>query len=488
MSATTAELKILISVLQDSKNNIPGILAELRNLAGGVKGLLGPLGGTAKEAADAVDKITGSSDKATKGIKKLGEGEADAKKLGRGLKDAEKNAADLNNSIEKVMRAVKFMAGGFLALEGVRWVKDLADTAARNEVLATVLHVVGKNAGYSREELDKADRSIQKLGITAQASRQSMTQFLQGGFKLDKLEALAKAAQDTAVVLGTDSSEAFQRMITAVQTMNTLSLRTMGIIVTNEQAQERYAAKIGKTANQLTLMQQQEALLQATLDKSKKLQGAYGEAMGNVGKQITSLARFQEQLAATVGSALLPAYGALVDEFTLLLKHLTLISEEMNGQGEGAITLGDAVRTLASELRLLIEFGARHHEAILNIIKAWIAWRLILNPVIKLIGWLTGDGLVNLIIKFNYVIQIIGLVGAGFILLGGGIIYCQLHFERFGKFISGLVGIFATVGQAIASLALVLGNTLVQALKLAGNVIAHPFTADSYKKPWTDAR
>jgi len=250
------------------------ILAELRNLAGGVKGLLGPLGGTAKEAADAVDKITGSSDKATKGIKKLGEGEADAKKLGRGLKDAEKNAADLNNSIEKVMRAVKFMAGGFLALEGVRWVKDLADTAARNEVLATVLHVVGKNAGYSREELDKADRSIQKLGITAQASRQSMTQFLQGGFKLDKLEALAKAAQDTAVVLGTDSSEAFQRMITAVQTMNTLSLRTMGIIVTNEQAQERYAAKIGKTANQLTLMQQQEALLQATLDKSKKLQGA----------------------------------------------------------------------------------------------------------------------------------------------------------------------------------------------------------------------
>jgi hypothetical protein len=393
---------------------------------------------------------------------------------------------NLDAAANKLIGTLKFLAGGFLALQSVRFIKDLADTAARAQVLATVLHVVGLNAGYSRDKLDEADRKIQALGITAMASRQSLTQFLQAELDLADAPLLARAAQDAAVILGTDSSTAFERLVTAVQTSNTLMLRHMGIIVSADTAYQKYATSIGKSVTQLTAAQRAQAFLNATLEQAKKIQGSYTAAMGDVGKQLTSLDRLTTDLKTSLGNNLLPAYLAIVQELTLFLQQLKLTADGIYGQGEGARALGQTVQTLARAFFTAVKFLIEYRDVIIPIILLWASLSKVLIPVINLffklkdaMAGIGGSILVRIIAG-------IGLLASGLILLGGAIITAQLYFPRFNAAIGGIIGVVLTAAKAFALLAYVIAGGLVAALETLYNRIAHPFDPASWINPWKE--
>ncbi|HUW34350.1 MAG TPA: hypothetical protein VM223_22305, partial [Planctomycetota bacterium] len=88
--------------------------------------------------------------------------------------------------------------------------------AATNEMLATSLEVIGKNAGWEAEELYKAVEAVKEKGITTSAATKAVTLFIQAQLALGKssevataeISKLARVSQDLAVVAGVNSSEA----------------------------------------------------------------------------------------------------------------------------------------------------------------------------------------------------------------------------------------------------------------------------------------
>jgi len=340
---TTANLDIRIRAFIDGMNNLSTVVDNIRGVG-----------------SASTDAAHGASVMSHKG-----------KELGTQLEAMGEGYSKLTGYIKAA--AAAFV--GFLAVQGV---KELADYAARSETLGITLGVVSKNAGYSKDQIAGYEKGLEKLGITTQAARTSMTAMIQAGLPLgpmtagatSNVERLARAAQDLAVVTGENSSYTFQRMITNIQQMDTMGLRFMGLNINIQAAQEKFATSINKTTAALTQQQKIQAVNNAVLEEATKLQGAYELSMESVGKKVSSMTRYQEQLSQAIGQHLLPAYGAIVDSATLLLKHLESIAKGMDSSGEASKHFGGVIGQLADTISYVVEGIASFVAANVDILES----------------------------------------------------------------------------------------------------------------------
>jgi len=359
-----------------------------------------------------------------------------------GLKDT---ASQLEGAFAGAVRGAKFLAGGFLAIQAVGFVKSLADVAARAETLDIVLGVVGKNAGYTRDELTKADKAVQRLGITADASRESLTRLLQAKIPLDFAAPFARAAQDLAVVSGEGSSETMQRLVTNVQQMDTQGLKFMGLIVDREAALARAAALAGR---ELTKTEQVIAFGNATLAAAAGLTGTYEASMSSAGKQLSSLPRIIKEIQLSIGNLLLPAYAALVQATGDILKAINSMMNTFAGvksatgdSATGMFTLADAITSVSGKIVDFIKWMERNKNIILLVVDAlqllataWVALKVIGVVTSLITGAIAAFGVVS-----GAVATFTGLLALG----TGGLV----------AFIGTLATLFAPVTLAVAAIA-----------------------------------
>jgi hypothetical protein len=124
------ELKVLISVLQSGNalqnmlnqiNQISKALTTLQQQSAGAGAGLPTGQGTnqANALANALNSVAGGANNA-----------------GNAAKQAAPGVLSLEDAVGKLWKAVKFLSGGFLALQSIRFLKDLADTAARQKCSA----------------------------------------------------------------------------------------------------------------------------------------------------------------------------------------------------------------------------------------------------------------------------------------------------------------------------------------------------------------
>lgn len=354
-----ANVQIVITAVNSATATIQTLIGDLSKVSAQLQGIVPP----AKGAGDALGGLGGQ-----KG----------------GLDGIASSVTGIASAATLAGNAVKFMAGGFLAMQGLGLVKGFADAAARTETLGVVLNVVGKNAGITHTELDRTDKKIQALGITAAASRESLTKFIQSGLNVADASRLARAAQDLAVVAGENSSATFARLILNIQQGDVHGLAWMGLVVDMSEATKRYAEAHNKTADSLSGTEKKQALLNEVLRKSVDLQGTYEASMSTVGKQLGSLERIQDTLAASMGVQLLPAYLTFVQSMQEVLKNLTLVSDEAGKQTDAAYALADAVHTIVTSLVELSKWLKDNAESVASLTKvvvilgeAWVALRVL---------------------------------------------------------------------------------------------------------------
>jgi len=198
-----------------------------------------------------------------------------------------------------------------VAAAGLALIRSVALTAARTQVLGTVLHQVGKNAGYTSGELDQTVEKIKKLGITTQEARTAVVRFIQSELDVAAAAKLARTAQDLAVIAGQNSSEAFTTLTQAIVSQETMLLRQYGIVKGLVEIYGDYAKAHGLAANALDETAKKQAFLDAILEAGAKAAGTYEAAMGDAGKQLTSLPRYVEEAKNALGTAFLPMLGAV---------------------------------------------------------------------------------------------------------------------------------------------------------------------------------
>jgi hypothetical protein len=296
-------------------------------------------------------------------------------KVESGIKNAGKVAGVLGGVIGGITAQLSSMAVNkiFEAGEALKQFSyESQQLRARADTLAVSIELIGKNAGYSEEQLAGIEESMRETGISILATRQSMAQWIQANLDLGKATEVARVAQDAAVIAGVNSSEAFQRITHAAITLQPELLRSLNLVVNMQQEMEEYAKQTGKTVSQITVQEKQQIFLNAAIKAGVGVAGAYEAAMDTVGKKMGSLERVNEDLRIAFGAIFQPAMAKQIDATTKVLKDMTVYleenEEELTKFGEiAAEVFGKAIELLFELSKQIIELPGKIQELSLSI-------------------------------------------------------------------------------------------------------------------------
>lgn len=292
-------------------------------------------------------------------IKAIDQASANLKTVGGSLGSLGKDANAAAQSLQPLGVGLAALSATGGALIGTA-----AMTAARVQVLGTVLETVGGNADYSAGELAVFEASLMEAGITAGASRQGLIQMMQAEIDLTSATDLARLAQDAAVIAQINSSEAYERLITGIQRGQPILLRTMGITVDFQGAYKKMAAQLNITVAELSASEKMQARVNEVMKAGGAIAGVYEDAMGDVGKKMGSLKGDFQDAANVLGQAYLPAMEAGVDATRDALAWFTELDVGTQKNIATFLGLGTAVTGAAGGLILLIPKIVALHGAL----------------------------------------------------------------------------------------------------------------------------
>jgi len=287
-----------------------------------------------------VGQATTATDKATSGISKSGQ------EIGRTWEEA----------AQKVGTAMTVLGASLVAASTA-----VVLVAARNEELGVVLETVGRNAGYTADEMYAYEDGVKAMGITTAAARQALVQMTQADVDLAQATDLARLAQDAAVIAQLDSSQALEQLITGTQRGSIVMLRQLGINVQFEDSYKEMALALGKNVDALTDQERQQARVNIVLKAGEAIAGTYEAAMGTAGKQLRSMNRHVQELADEFGQALLPTMSSVVEGATDLLKGFRELPDplkatiaQVGAMSGGLLTLGGAALLIVPKIQAAI--------------------------------------------------------------------------------------------------------------------------------------
>ncbi len=281
-------------------------------------------------------------------IKAIDQASANLKAVGSSMGALGQEANSAAQSLQPLGAGLAALSATGGALIGVA-----AMTAARVEVLGTVLNTVGEHAGYTTEELAAFETGLMESGITAGASRQALIQMAQAEIDLSHATDLARLAQNAAVIANINSSEAYERLITGIQRGQPILLRTMGITVDFQGAYKKMAAQLGKTTAELSTSEKMQARVNEVMSRGEAIAGVYEDAMGDVGKKLGSVKGDIQDAANALGKSYLPAMESAVDATRDALAWFTELDAGTQKNIATFLALGTAVTGFAGSAILL---------------------------------------------------------------------------------------------------------------------------------------
>lgn len=198
---------------------------------------------------------------------------------------------------------------------------QLARQGATADLVRVRFEQLATTAGTTGQALLSALRAasggeIADLNLQLAANR---AQMLGVADSAEELATLMAIARDRAQSLGTDSATAFDDLVTGLGRGSPLILDNLGILVKVGEANDAYAASLGKTASQLTAAEQKQALINAVLEQGRASLAATGGAAdstaGSIAKFDAAVANLTNKLGAGLAGAAAPTLD-LLSSFT----------------------------------------------------------------------------------------------------------------------------------------------------------------------------
>lgn len=262
------------------------------------------------KAAAAAKDLKDFSDKARDGLKDIKLQGTEASRATEGLTQ---KFSELKTVVMQVAAAIGVYKGLRMAED---FLKDVTLLAARYDELGLAVNAVGKNAGYSSWEMASLEMSLEKLGISGIAARESLTKMAAADIDLTRATKLAVAAQDLAVVGAMRTEEAFQTLVYGIQTGQERMLRTIGLSVDFTAGEKKLAEQLGKTTDRLTQHEIIQSRVNVVLRAAIRYQGTYKDALASGATSARELKDRIEDYKTAFGEAFQPAYVEIVKTLT----------------------------------------------------------------------------------------------------------------------------------------------------------------------------
>lgn len=184
-----------------------------------------------------------------------------------------------------------------------------AHSAAELESLTKTFDNLKKGSKLSLDQLKKATgETISEIDLL-----RATNQALMLGIDPDALPELFEIARKSAVAMGIDATFAVESISRGIGRQSKLILDNLGIWFDVAEANEEYAATLGKTVGELTDAEKRQAYLNKALKVGTENTEKLGDITGGATEKFQQFNASMEDLKATIGEAVLPVLTPLLD-------------------------------------------------------------------------------------------------------------------------------------------------------------------------------
>jgi hypothetical protein len=225
--------------------------------------------------------------------------------------------------------AVKMgVAVGVAGLALIKFSHSAFGVAADVAEMNVAMEAVGKSSGVGGKALLDAAVAVRKQGIEMKASQEIALLFVKSNLDLADASKLARVAQDFAVLSQRNSTDVAKTLAYAIQTGNSMLLKGVGITKYAGEAYSEYATTLGKSSNNLTNSERQQAILNMVMAEGAKVAGTYEAAMTESGKVLRSFPRIVNDIKLEFGTLFLEGFGPVILAAYQTFKQFSLMIRE----------------------------------------------------------------------------------------------------------------------------------------------------------------
>lgn len=230
----------------------------------------------AKKAAKATEDVGKATDKTNKSRQNFNKGE-------KGVAGATSNSTKAFSKMRESMTgggglvpAYATLAANVFALTAAFNALKVADTF---RLLEEGLNKVGAAAGRNLPYVANRLKDITGEAISTRDAMEAVALGSASGFSQEQIEGLAKVARGASTALGRDMTDALSRLTRGAAKLEPEILDELGIMVRLDDATTAYAANLGRTADQLSIVERRQAFTNAILEQGIKKYGALTDSI-----------------------------------------------------------------------------------------------------------------------------------------------------------------------------------------------------------------
>tara|TARA_B100001113_G_scaffold60027_1_gene45447 strand:- start:5946 stop:10304 length:4359 start_codon:yes stop_codon:yes gene_type:complete len=275
-------------------------------------------------AAKSTDDLSRSTDRATKSRNRFHKAE---KGVGQAGLSSAKGFSKMNQTMggsSGLVAAYATLAANIFALTAAF---GALSRAAQVEKLKDGLVAMGQATGVAMNSLSENLVRATGNAISLEEAMRTTAQVTSAGFDPSLIERLGKVARMASQALGRDLNDAMQRITRGAIKMEPELLDELGIMVRLDDATATYAAGLGKSADELTRFEKQQAFMNAVLEEGEKKFSALGDVDVNPYTQLAAtFTNLTESFLNLINNALEPVVKLLASSQTMLVGALVLFA------------------------------------------------------------------------------------------------------------------------------------------------------------------
>jgi len=235
------------------------------------------------------------------------------------MKDfASKEASSISKAISGISSHVFNLKNALLGLAGGFGAVKLIDTAVEVEEVENSFNNLSKAIGGPKAALEGLRKGVSDTVSDMELMRLGNEALMKGvASSATEMEYLATVAHELGKAIGFEAAPALDQLISGLASKNARSLRSLGIIVDNTEAEEKYAKALGTTREKLTESAKDMAFRNEVFEKASKIMQDMGPEVKTLGD---AWGGFKAQLANLGQDILRDMTPMLRDAFNDMIK------------------------------------------------------------------------------------------------------------------------------------------------------------------------
>lgn len=219
-----------------------------------------------------VDKLKKKTDAAAKSTGKLANEKQNYNRQEKGTAGITSNSTKAFSKMQQGIEGGLVPAYATLAANvfAVTAAFGVLQRAAATAQLEQGMMAVGRSAGNNLALVVDKLKDITDGALSTQNAMEGVAIATSAGFSESQITALGNVAKATSLALGRDMADAFTRVIRGTSKLEPELLDELGIFVKLGTATTEYAARMGKTAEQLTEFERRQAFVNAAIDEGTR--------------------------------------------------------------------------------------------------------------------------------------------------------------------------------------------------------------------------